>query len=459
VVIALAVATAVLPGNASPRTSQASTNVVVIPGFTAPVYPGFKGVPTFPTGAAQLSGYSFSQLAASAVSPAALQPYDTIILYGIRWATLSSQARAAINGFAHTGKVVIWDADATGGQDYSSFIHPFSTVATGESGLNHNGSAVSFVGGGDALASPNPSDPSYLDPSVLIASSHLVEDMSVLRPGAAEWTPSLIAANATLPTGGWLIAWGYGSTPDHTGAVIYSGMDADAFRDAGSPNYALKELALELAFPFQRSPASCAPTCPSGGGGTGSSGIGGTGSSGIGSPANPTFAQCSIASQPVRWVHGKVIYSLKLSVVSGIRAEIRTTGGTLVGSASQLSPTGKVQLPLNTRLLPTNRVSALNVILYVNNGKACTLPTTLKVDNTPPRILAKRLRRQGRRWRLTVRPSESVRFSIRSRGRLLRTAYLPRARLVSFLFPHARIPTAFVMRDRAGNMTTIRLRK
>jgi hypothetical protein len=450
VVFAIAVATVVLPASARPVAGQGSANVVVIPGFDAPVYPGFKGVPRFPTGAAELSKYRFSQLADEEVTTAALQPYDTIVLYGVRWAALSIRTQAAINLFAHTGKVLIWDADATGSQNYSSFIHPFSTSAGGEVATRKHGLVVSFPSGQNPLASSDPASSAYLDPSALLASNHLVEDMSVMNPGAANWTPSLTAANATLPSGGWLVARGYGSTSDRTGAVVYSGMDADAFSDRGSPNYALKELALELALPFLRSPASCSPGCSGLPGGGGSpSGIGGAGS--------PTFATCSIGFAPKNWVRGTISYSLKLAIAEGIRGEIRTTSGKLVGSVVQGSPSTTLNLRLNTKRLPTNRVSALDLVIYVNQAKACTLPTTIKVDNTTPRLLSKRLRREGSGWRVTGKPSEAVTFSIWSHGRLLRLVKLNRARFVSLLVARTPVPTAIVVRDRAGNARFVSL--
>src|SRR5713226_10011147 len=102
------------PASAAP---QSSLNVAVIPGFTAPIYPSTHGIPNFPTTAPELSAYHFSQLSTSGVTSAALQSYDTVILYGLCWGTLSPSAQAAINFFASAGKVVIWDADSTGAQD------------------------------------------------------------------------------------------------------------------------------------------------------------------------------------------------------------------------------------------------------------------------------------------------------------------------------------------------------
>ena len=54
-----------------------------------------------------------------------------MLLYGIRWSDIPPSGQAAINGFAQTHKVLIWDADSTGSQQWTTFIHPFSDTASG----------------------------------------------------------------------------------------------------------------------------------------------------------------------------------------------------------------------------------------------------------------------------------------------------------------------------------------
>ena len=95
--------------------------------------------------------------------------------------------------------------------------------------------------------------------------------MNAMKTGTANWVPALAAANANLPQGGWPLAWSYGVIGNHTGMTIYSGLDADAFGHKQlNPNYAIKELALQLKAQFLTTPdPSCAPGCtlPSSGGG------------------------------------------------------------------------------------------------------------------------------------------------------------------------------------------------
>ena len=113
----------------------------------------------FPSGESQLSGYHFSQLATNQVTAASLSSYDTAILYGIRWSDLSANGQAALNTFAATHKVLIWDADGTGPQTYSNFIHPFSDQASGEQNTNPQASVVSFPTGVNFLAMTSRVDP------------------------------------------------------------------------------------------------------------------------------------------------------------------------------------------------------------------------------------------------------------------------------------------------------------
>jgi hypothetical protein len=430
--------------------------VAVIPGFVAPKYSGFIGVPNFPAGDSSLAAYHFSQLAAGAVTPAALQGVDTVVLYGLQWATLSASAQSAINAFAQTGKVLIWDADATGSQSYSSFVQPFSTTASGEvKSSTTPGVVVTFPSGTDPLASSNPASPLYLDPSALTANNDLLEDMSVMNPSSAPgWSAGLIAANKTIPQGGWPLAWAYGTAAQQTGMTIYSGMDADVFGESVTPNYALKELAIELATPFQRTAAAGGSTTGTGPTGATSS-TGSTGATGPTAVAGPTFARCSFVTRPPSgWVHGRVPLVLKTSVAAGVHGEVLTAAGKVLASGLP-STTGEVKLSVNTRLLPSNRAAKLLAVVLVHSARACSVSTKLRVDNTPPKLLLLKL---GSGGLLTLRTSETVRLEIRAGTRTLRTLRVRANATVTLTLPASHSPESVVLIDRAGNRTTRHLR-
>ena len=423
-----------------------SSNVVVIPGFSPPTYPGYTGVPALPVGASELSGYHFSQLGAAQVTTAALQPYDTVILYGLRWSDLSAGAQQAIDSFATTHKVLIWDSDDTGSQNYSTFVHPFSTSASGENG-HPNDSVVSFPGGNDFLASNVASSPYYLDPNQLVTDRNMINDMSAMALGTAGWTPGLVAANKNIPNGGWVLAWAYGDVGNHTGLVVYSGIDADAFSDQLSPNYAIKELALELSAPFSEAPVSgCAPNCqppppppaPKSGGGT--------------------YASCGFAPPvPSHWVHGNVAIGMKTSVAAGISGKVLTNSGHVLASARERRQ-GVLRMVLRTRKLRSNHASALRAVVYVQGRQACTRTFRLKVDNVPPRLLMVSSARTGSADVLSVRVGESAFLSVRARGMKKRRPVLVAARrLVTLHLPRSVRVATLVVRDRAGNVVARRV--
>src|SRR5436309_7237824 len=157
-VAALSLSIGLLHGSAGSRgattASQASVKVAVVPGFAPQTYSGYYGIPKLPVTDPQLSHFHFTELPPSNVTTTQLQQFDTVLLYGIRWSSLSVTSQQALDAFAATGKVVIWDADDTGPQNWATFIHPFSDVASGEH-KHFNGSVVSFPTGDNFLASSN----------------------------------------------------------------------------------------------------------------------------------------------------------------------------------------------------------------------------------------------------------------------------------------------------------------
>jgi hypothetical protein len=433
-----------------------SSNVALVPGLHAPKYSPTESLPAFP--ASQLPGYNFGAVALGSVTAANLSAYDTVILYGIRWSDLSGSEQGVLNEFAKTGKVIIWDADSTGAQDYASFVHPFSTASSGATGGSYG--AVASFPSTSPLASSDPASPTYLDPAALVASTHLIGHMNVLVPGSSDWSPGLIAANKKIPGGGWVVAWGYGSTIDHSGMVIYSGIDADAFTDAVSPNYAVKELSIQLAAPFSRTSDSCSPNCspppppPSGGSSGGSGGSGGTpgaGSTGIGAPQTPTFAQCAFARKTTTaWVRGTITLSLRTSLASGIHGAVTNNRNKVVGRGVAGS-LGHLVLKVDTRRLPSNRSSALKVNVFVNAASACSLTTSLRVDNAKPKALAVKTTKSAHKSTLRFRSAEPLRFWVIARGHRYGAYTAKHAGTVIVKLPAGLHRATLLLIDRAGN--------
>jgi hypothetical protein len=420
--------------------TQPSSKVAVVPGFAPQPYPGKAGVPPLPVNSTQLAGYHFSQLPANQVSTAALSGYDTVLLYGILWSDIPSSGRAAIDSFAATHKVVIWDADNTGAQSYTKFVHPFSTLSSGQHYKGKpNDSVVSFPSGQDFLASDQPASPYYLDPNQLVKDPDQIDDMNAMKPGTQNWLPALVAANQNIPNGGWPLAWSYGVIGDHTGLTIYSGIDADAFANRGdNPNYAVKEVALDLAAPFRSTPdPACAPSCHL-----------------PGSSGGRPFAACSFAKRvPGHWVHRRVTIVLKTSVAKGITGRILTSTGHTVARARELRG-NRLRFLLRTEKLPSNRISQLQALVLYKGQSACSKPFHLKVDNVPPRLLHLKATRSGSDL-LSLEVSERsllkvIGPSLHWRG------MISAQKTIRLHFPASLGSAQLILRDRAGN--TVRRR-
>jgi hypothetical protein len=424
------------------QTGSSSSKVAVIPGFSPPRYPGYFGVPALPVSNPQLAGYHFTQVPAAQVTSAALAQYDTVLLYGIRWSNLTPGVQKAINTFAHTKKVLIWDSDGTGPQSYATFVQPFSDDASGENGKS-NGSVVSFPGGDNVLASPDPKSPYYLDPNQLVTDRNMINDMSAMKLGTKNWVPALAGANKDIPQGGWPIAWTYGVIGDRTGLAIYSGIDADAFEDSLSPNYAVKELALELGAKFSSAPAkSCAPGChlpPS--------------------PTGKPFAACSFGKRvPKGWVHGRVRIVLNTSNAAGITGKVVKGSGKVVGSGSEQTQ-GVLRLVVRTKRLRSNHGSRLRAIVLVNGEQACVLRFRLKVDNVRPRLLMLSTTRSGAGDLLRLRLSEKSYVVLSGRGVKKKRPLLIAGHRNADLKLRGSVHAArLLVRDRAGNRVVRHLR-
>jgi hypothetical protein len=419
------------------QAAQASVKVGVVPGFTPPPYPGYFGIPKLPRSAPELAPYHFSEVPAAQVTAANLQGFDTVLLYGIRWSDLSASAQQVIDKFAATGKVMIWDADGTGPQNYGTFVHPFSTDASGETGKPED-VVVSYPGGNNFLASPDPKSPYYLDPNQLVTDKDMITHMNAMKTGTSGWTPALVAANKFVPRGGWPVAWAYGNVANRTGLTIYSGIDADAFGRVLNPNYAIKELAIQLGAQFARTPsASCAPNCqpppPP--------------------PSGKPFATCSFAKRlPRGWVHGRLPILLRTSVATGITGKILTNSGKALASA-QGDSSGLLRFSLRTKRLRSNRTSRLHAAVFLNGQEACRNEFRLRVDNVRPRLLFLATSRSGGRAVVALRLSErsSVTLLGRSGVNWPRKRSLAGRRLITFRFPSGVHAATLIARDRAGN--------
>jgi hypothetical protein len=426
--------------------TQSSVNVAVVPGFKAPIYPGYAGVGNFPAANSRLSAYHFTELPFSKLTASGLAPYDTVILYGVQWNSISAGGQTALNNFAATHKVMIWDSDGTGPQNYSTFIQPFSTLASNASGQPQN-SKVTFPtfanGFVNVLASSSPSSPYYLEPSQLVSDGSMINDMNAMKPQTAsnKWGPALIAQNAKISSPAWPIAWSYGVIGNHTGMTIYSGLDADAIDNTQlNPNDEITELLLELKAPFNTTPdTSCAPGCPA---------------PPLPKPLPPPV-KCSFAKPlPNHWVHGRVPIRLTASP-AGVTAVVKTPSGTVLATGSEQN--GQIQLHVQTRRLPTNHVSQVAGVC-TKSQQSVSMFFRLKVDNTPPRLLDLRTSSTQSGRHASFRVSEKVQMRIAGGGPKYKPwIWVARHKLIHATLPASVRHARLILRDRAGNQRVRKL--
>lgn len=426
----------------APAGGHSSHNVAVVPGFTPAPYGAGAGVPPLPVTLKMYSKYHFTQLAANSVTTASLRGYDTVMLYGIRWSDIPSSGQAAINAFAAKHKVVIWDADATGAQTYSDFVHPFSTQSSGPRHHTAREAVAYFLQRGDFLASSNPRSPYYLNPSQLVRDPDELNDMNAMNAGTAHWRPALLAANLKISHAAWPIAWSYGVIGNHTGMTIYSGLDADAFPANERLNNDRKELLLDLAAPFRSTSAPCAPHCRLGS-----------------SPITNPFTSCEIVKVPRHWTHGRIPLVVKTSDAADITAQLVTHSGKVL--AKGVEKGGLVPLVLPTKKLPANRTSRLQARVLVGSAEACVNPFQVaKVNNARPRLLLMATSRDpilhepDQIHLLTLRVSERSSLKIVARHLHWRTKRIPAAKVLQFRLPVSVRKVKVILRDRAGNTVT-----
>lgn len=108
-------------------------------------------------------------------------------------------------------------------------------------------------------------------------------------------------------------------------------------------------------------------------------------------------------------------------------------------------------MKVDTRLLPSNRVSPLKANVLVNAATACSLTTSLRVDNAKPRAFAVKTTRTTHGNVLTFRAGEPLRVQLVTRQHRYAVHTVKQAGKVSLRFPKTVTRGTLVLRDRAGN--------
>ena len=171
--------------------------------------------------------FVFTNLPLSSVNATNLTAFDTIVLLQVPTNSLTAQQKADINNFVDNGgKLIIYDSDATQGNDYSWLIRPFSTSPPCPNcGLV--GGTLTIVEN-DTLGTNDPNDPShYINTAEIPPYTDAVGDANVIATNDPKWFGHMKATNARGQTG-WMRA--YAEPPSGNGLLIYNGVDTDYIR-------------------------------------------------------------------------------------------------------------------------------------------------------------------------------------------------------------------------------------
>jgi len=290
---------------------SASQKVALIPQAGPLPVQGPNGI--LPT-SAYVSGYpqetfgeSFSNMPVAQVTAANLSQYDTAVLNEVHVSSLSTTAKSALAGFvANGGKLLIHDADETGGNDYSWLLHQAPgnvQVGAGCGQSCGSTSGSSAITKNSSLISANPSDPSYVNLGQLYQFTDQ-GDSNLLTSSNSSAFQSLATGTNGLNEQGAQIAY----AAVNQGLIVYNGFDTDFVKTKPTDAWRCNDAKLHFACP---PPPAAQPTTDwiahmwwlelQQNWGQLSTGSGGSGSgSGTGLPATPPVSQVGtpIASAP-----------------------------------------------------------------------------------------------------------------------------------------------------------------
>ena len=178
-----------------------------------------------------LGSFSFADMPVGSVSNSALAAYDTLVLVQVSTSEFTSQQKTDINAFINDGgKLIIYDSDATTGEDYTWLDRPFSTFPPcANCGLT--GGSLS-VATDSTLASSVSSSADYINASEIPPNTDAVGDSNVIQTSDPNWYGELRATDGRGNTG-WVE--GYAESSSGSGILIYNGLDEDFI---GSTGYA-----------------------------------------------------------------------------------------------------------------------------------------------------------------------------------------------------------------------------
>ncbi len=185
-----------------------------------------------------LSGITFTNLAVSDVSAAALVAFDTVVLNQIcnpMFVFSDAQRQAILDFAAAGGKVIIYDSKSCGVPpvDYSWLPSPFgfTTSSPGHTGQINTGTLT--IVESNALLSSDPADPSYIDTTVITQETDAAADANLMTTTGPGWCADLLADTGPPWYG---VGFTHAYALFHVGIFIYNGLDTDFMQCSTAPD-------------------------------------------------------------------------------------------------------------------------------------------------------------------------------------------------------------------------------
>src|SRR5215212_1673858 len=183
----------VLPDKATSQSSaySQSSKVALVTKSSGEVS-GAGNMLTSGTVAGMGAGFSFGQFTftdvpLSGVTSSNLANYDTVVLVQVPTGSLSGTNKQAINDFVTNGKkLIIYDSDATSGNDYSWLAAPAQTGRGCPNCGSNSGTATVLEN--NAMVSSDPSDSNhYINTDEVATQTDAVGDSNVMLSQSSAW--------------------------------------------------------------------------------------------------------------------------------------------------------------------------------------------------------------------------------------------------------------------------------
>jgi hypothetical protein len=165
-------------------------------------------------------GFTFTELGQESIEPGELSSFDTVVLNQVFTNSLTEAQKQTLSNFVTGGgKLIIHDADATEGNEYSWLPVPASTGVSCQNCGSTDGQAV--IEENNTIVSDEPSSPYYIDVEEFPGFSDAIGDANLLVSSDPRWFRDVRGSNDQNVEGS---ADAYASDG---GLIIYNGFDQD----------------------------------------------------------------------------------------------------------------------------------------------------------------------------------------------------------------------------------------